>query len=328
MKRTGPQAWIQCQAVRLAIAIMQIFPIEWNLRTARVLARLWILITPRHRDRAIQHLAASYGDTLSAKEINRLADRSLEGVVMFAVEVMCLPRLITRSTWSRRVTAVNFQELLRLVIEGRGLIMVTGHFGSFELIGHVLASFKFPVAAVMRPLDNAYLNKFLVTTRKLNGLTLFDKKGVIGSAESFIESGGLLGFIGDQDAGRKGLFVEFFGRPASTYKSIGLLAMRLNRPIVVGYARRVGHQAQYEVGVQRIIRPEEWETKDDPLRWVTQEYTSAIEAMVRRNPEQYLWIHRRWKSRPRRTTGAAGDSGSTTSSQQTQAAIASPNRTG
>ena len=108
--------------MRLAIAIMQIFPIDWNLRTARVLARLWILIKPRHRDRAIEHLAASYGHTLSTDEIGRIADRSLEGLVMFAVEVMCLPRLITRSTWSHYVTAVNFQELVRLVIEGCGRV--------------------------------------------------------------------------------------------------------------------------------------------------------------------------------------------------------------
>ena len=319
---------MMCQGVRLAIAIMQIFPIDWNLRTARLLARLWILIMPRHRDRAIQHLTASFGRTLSPDEIARLAVRSLEGVVMFAVEVMCLPRLITRSTWSRHVTVVNFQDVVRLVIEGRGLIMVTGHFGSFELIGHVLASFKFPVAAVMRPLDNVYLNRFLVSARKMNGLTLFDKKGVMANAESFIENGGLLGFIGDQDAGRKGLFVEFFGRPASTYKSIGLLALRLKRPIVVGYARRYGHRAQYEVGVQRIIRPEEWENKDDPLRWVTQEYTSAIEAMVRRNPGQYLWIHRRWKSRPRSTTGTPANSSLPTSAPPNQAAIGSPTRAG
>ena len=210
-------------------------------------------------------------------------------------------------------------------------IAITGTNGkstTTALTGHVLSCFKFPMAAVMRPLDNAYLNRFLVSTRKRNGLALFDKKGLMANAESFIENGGLLGFIGDQDAGRKGLFVEFFGRPASTYKSIGLLAMRLKRPIVVGYARRRGHRAQYEVGVQQIIRPEEWETKNDPLRWVTQEYTSAIEAMVRRNPEQYLWIHRRWKSRPKSKTGAPGDSGPATPSQQTEAAIGSPNRTG
>ncbi len=328
MKRSGPKAWIECQVVRLVFAIMQIFPIGWNLRIARLLVRLWILIMPRHRERVIQHLTESYGRTLTLDEINKLAIRSLEGVAMFAVEVICLPRLINRSNWSHSVTAVNIQDLLRLVVEGRGLILVTGHFGSFELIGHLLACFKFPVAAVMRPLDNVYLNRFLVSARKKNGLVLFDKKGAMTNAESFIENGGLLAFIGDQDAGRKGIFVDFFGRPASTYKSIGLLALKLQRPIVVGYARRCDDGAQYEVGVQRIIRPEEWETKDDPLRWVTQEYTSAIEAMVRRYPEQYLWIHRRWKSRDRSKTGASGDSGSATSSGQTEAAMGSPNRTG
>ena len=329
MKRSGPKAWILCQIVRAAIAIMQVFPIDWNLATARLLARLWIFFMPRHRDRAIRHLTDSYGSSLTPDEISKLAVRSLEGVVMFAVEVMCLPRLINRSTWSRYVTVVNIQELVRLVVEGRGLIMVTGHFGSFELIGHVLACFKFPVAAVMRPLDNIYLNRFLVNTRKRNGLALFDKKGVMAIAERFIEGGGLLCFIGDQDAGRKGLFVDFFGRPASTYKSIGLLAMRLRRPIVVGYGRRHGHQARYDLGVQRIIRPEEWETKEDPLRWITQAYTSSIEAIARENPEQYLWIHRRWKSQPRSIGGRPeAVTSPSTAGSPTPATFESPSRLG
>jgi len=106
-------------------------------------------------------------------------------------------------------------------------------------------------------------------------------------------------FIGDQDAGRKGVFVDFFGQTASTYKSIGLLAMASGCPIVVGYARRCGNVARYEVGVQRIIHPHEWESRSAPLHWITQTYTTAIEETVRDAPEQYLWIHRRWKSQPR-----------------------------
>ena len=109
----------------------------------------------------------------------------------------------------------------------------------------------------------------------------------------------LLAFVGDQDAGRKGIFVDFFGQPASTYKSIGLLAMAVECPIVVGYARRIKRFGRYEVGVQRVIQPHDWQTKADPLRWITQEYTRAIEEFVREAPEQYLWIHRRWKSQPR-----------------------------
>ena len=218
---------------------------------------------------------------------------------MFAVEVICLPRLINAFTWKRYIKLVNFDGALEQILSGRGVIFVTGHFGSFEVPAHLLAGLGFDVAAVMRPLDNVYFNDFLVSTRRTHGLMLLDKKGAMKDAPAILEDGMLLSFVGDQDAGRKGVFVDFFGRPESSYKSICLLAMSTSCPFVVGYARRRGAVAQYEVGVQRIIHPHEWQGLDDPLHWITQAYTSAIEEMVRGAPEQYLWIHRRWKSTPR-----------------------------
>ena len=223
---------------------------------------------------------------------------------MFAVEVICLPRLINAMTWSRFIELKNFNEALELTVSGRGAILVTGHYGSFEMTGHLLAALGFDLVAVMRPLDNVYLNRFVVRSRRTHGLTLIDKKGATAQAESMLREGRLLGFIGDQDAGRKGIFVNFFGRPASTYKSIGLLAMATRCPIIVGYARRQGDKARYTVGVQRVIHPHEWEDRKDALRWITQTYTSALEDVVREDPEQYLWIHRRWKSTPRATRPA------------------------
>ena len=298
--KTGLTAWLTYASVRTLFMVMQAFPIDWNLRTARVLARLWPRVMPRHRQRAIAHVLASYGQSLPRDEIERIAGRCLESVAMFAVEAICLPRLINSFTWPRYIRVVNFEGMLRLLLSGRGALLVTGHYGSFELIGHLLASLGFKISAVMRPLDNAYLNKFLVSMRRSRGLTLLDKKGATADAEAILANGKLLGFIGDQDAGRKGLFVDFFGRPASTYKSVALLAMATGCPIVVGYARRRGNAARFDVGVQRIIHPEEWQQREDPLRWITQTYTAAIEAFVRDEPEQYLWIHRRWKSQPGR----------------------------
>lgn len=299
MKKSGPKAWLFYIAVRTVFAAMQCFPLDWNLRTARLLAKVWKVIMPRHRQRAIASLSASLGGEYGLAGTARIADRCLESVTMFAVEAVCLPRLITRFTWSRYIRLENFEEALGLILGGRGVILVTGHYGSFELPGHLLAALGFGVTAIMRPLDNVYINRFIVDSRRTHGLTLLDKKGAAASAEQALESGSLVAFIGDQDAGRKGLFVDFFGRPASTYKSIGLLAMAANAPIVVGYARRRGNVARYDVGIQRIIHPSEWKEQDDPLRWITQSYTAAIEQMVRDDPQQYLWIHRRWKSKPR-----------------------------
>ena len=284
--------------VRTVFAFMQIFPLDWNLRSARALARIWPRLMPRHRERAVEHLTQALGDVRTPAEIERLADLCLENVAMFGVEAACLPWLITASGWNRYVRLVNFEEALDAMLQGRGAILVSGHYGPFEVMGHVLAALGFDVVAIMRPLDNAYLNRYLVKSRLTHGLTLLNKKGAADQALSTLEDGRLLALLGDQDAGRKGMFVDFFGRPASTYKSIGLLAMTRECPIIVGYARRLGNRARYEFGVQCVIHPHQWQQQENPLRWITQTFTAAIEEIARTQPEQYLWIHRRWKSKP------------------------------
>lgn len=286
-------------ALRCAAMIFQMFPIDWNLRTARWMGAIWFRIMPRHRQRAIDHLKFAYGDQLTDAERRRIALRSMQQMTMVAMETFFTTRLINEWTWPRYVKLKNVAPGLDVLTSRRGAIMVTGHYGSWELCGYVLATMGFPIVAVMRPLDNAYINSYLMDVRAKRGLQLLYKKGVSRSADDVLSGGGVLAFIADQNAGHKGMFVDFFGRKASTYKSIALLAIHHRVPIIVGYARRLGPRFEYEVGVNRIIEPAEWEGRDDELFWITQEYTRAIEQFVREQPEQYLWMHRRWKSRPK-----------------------------
>ncbi|HLO42623.1 MAG TPA: hypothetical protein VK176_16490, partial [Phycisphaerales bacterium] len=98
----------------------------------------------------------------------------------------------------------------------------------------------------------------------------------------------------------RGLFVPFFGRLASTYKSIGLLAMQFKCPVICGMARRLPEpNFRYQLDIQDVIRPEDWAGAEDPLFYLTARYRRAIESAVREAPGQYLWMHRIWKSRPR-----------------------------
>ncbi len=297
--KRGPLAWLQYAAVRTAIFLFHMFPVDMNLRTARLIGLIWARFDRKHRDRTRDHVRLAYGETLSAAEIDRLALRSMQHLVMLVIEMMFTPRLINDWTWARYVKLTDFGDAVRVLLDGRGAILVTGHYGNWELTGHLLALYGFEVLAIMRPLDNVYLNRYLVRTRRAAGLELLDKKGASERAEEALRRGAALGFIADQNAGRKGLFVDFFGRQASTYKSIGLLAMAAEVPIIVGCARRTEDRLQYELSVERIIHPHEWADRDDPLIWITQEYTAAIERFVRRDPSQYLWIHRRWKTRPK-----------------------------
>ena len=286
-------------AVRVVAMAFNMFPINLNLRTARLITRIWTRLMPRHLKRAQDHLTLAYGDDLTTEQRDRLARRSMQQMTMLAVECLSTPKLISEWTWSRYVKLKGIDRALDHLTTGRGAILVTGHFGSWELVGFTLAALGFPLTAIMRPFDNPHLNGFLRDVRAKRGLRLLDKKGATESAGDILESGGLLGFIADQNAGRKGEFVDFFGVKASTYKSIGLLAMQYEVPILVGYARRLSDRFEYEVGCNRVIEPHEWKAQENELHWVTQEYTSAIERFVRVNPEQYLWMHRRWKSRPR-----------------------------
>lgn len=297
--------------VRLAAMMLAVFPLEASLRVMRRLGWLWftlphaipgrskvLLKFREHRSRAEGHIGLAFPE-LSDAAVSRMALASMQNLAMLAVEVLMTPRMITPWTWARYIKLRKLDDAVRVLLGRRGCIMLTGHYGNWELLGYTLATLGFEIVAVMRPLDNEYLNRFLLDRREQGGLRLLYKKGATQSAGDVIESRGALCFIADQNAGSKGLFVDFFGRKASTYKSIGLLAMEHEAPIIVGCARRTGEGYQYELCVNRVIRPEEWRDREDPLMWITQEYSRAMEEFVRIAPEQYLWMHRRWKSRPK-----------------------------
>ncbi len=285
--------------LRIFEMVVHMFPWQANYVTARLIGNCIYLFDRRHRDRALTHLRLSFPDWPEEKyyEIARASVRSL---FYLGLEVLLGTRLITPTSWRRHAKLVNQEENVRMLVERKTpLIYVTPHFGNWEILGYTLAMLGFPCYAVARPLDNPYINKHILGVRESTGLIVLHKTGAVESIDDILGAGGVVSFIADQDAGRKGMFVDFFGRPASTYKSIGLMAMRHRAPVVVGYGRRLNEGFNFELGVLRIIHPEEWADKDDPLRWITQTYTTALEQIIRLAPEQYLWVHRRWKHRPK-----------------------------
>ncbi|MEP0845909.1 MAG: lipid A biosynthesis acyltransferase [Phycisphaerae bacterium] len=291
---------LEYAAVRAWSLIINCFPVETNLRTARLLGRVWWLVMKRHRDRAMDNLRPALGHVYDETRLREIARRSFEHFAqVYLVELPMTPRLVTEWSWARHVELGDLGPALRELLSGRGALLLTAHFGNFELMGYAISRLGLPLTAIMRPLDNVLLNEFLVSTRRASGLSLLFKKGAMEAADDVIAGGGALCFIADQDAGRKGVFADFFGRPASWYKSIGLLAMRHRVPIIVGHATRIGAGFRYRLSIERIIQPEELDAADDPLAWVTHTFAVAMEVAIRRAPEQYLWAHRRWKTRPR-----------------------------
>ena len=290
--------WLYYLGLRVLVLFLYLFDVETILNFACFLGRLLWKYYHRGRKRALDNLHASYPEK-SEQWVWETGRRSFEHIAMLPVDMLFTPRLVKRYNWRDYSWFTTGERAKWLMKEGKGMIMVAAHYSNFEIMGYMLGLFGFNVYSIARPLDNKFISKYLYNVRRRAGQNIIDKKGAAELMGHIASTGSTLCFIVDQDAGRKGIFVDFFGRKASTYKSIGLLAITNNIPIGVAYSKRVDNRFYFEMGVPRVILPEEWADKDDPLKWITAEYTKAIEKFVREDPSQYWWLHRRWKHQPK-----------------------------
>lgn len=289
----------QYAAARTVAALLSPFDPEQNLQTARLVGRAYVGMSRRRRERACQGIARSL-PLLDQPVQRELVEQSIGHMLgLFMVDTFAMPRVIGRENWHERVRVGNVDRAVGHIVSDRPCIFVTGHIGNWEILGYTLALMGFRMTALARPLDNRFLSDWLFGVRQRTGLTVLTKWGATDEVQRVLESGGKVGFIADQNAGEDGLFVPFFSRLASTYKSIPLLALRYEVPIVCGYARRLDGAFRYEVRVTDVIEPADWKDADDQILYVGARFNRAIEWMVRESPEQYLWMHRRWNSRPK-----------------------------
>lgn len=241
---------------------------------------------------------------LGPEETERIAVASIQYMFrLFLVDALAMPRLVNPWNWHEHVELDDIEDGAGLLASDRPVILVTGHNGNWELLGYTLAAMGFPLTALARPIDNPLIYRWILACREARGLKVLTKWGATERIAAMLESDDpgdrRIAFIADQNAGDGGLFVPWFGRLASSYKSIGLLAMRHDLPIIVGTARRLGDRFRYRIELVDRFGPEDWSNSPDPLFYITARYNRALESIVRRAPEQYLWIHRRWKSRPK-----------------------------
>jgi KDO2-lipid IV(A) lauroyltransferase len=210
-----------------------------------------------------------------------------------------LPRRFHVHSWKDYLGMTGARQLVGALLSGRPILLVTGHFGNWEMGGYALGVFGFRTFAIARPLDNPYLDAFLKTFRQRTGQTILAKHGDFDRMEELLRSDGIIATLGDQDAGQRGMYVDFFHRPASTHKAIALMALRYDAPLVVLGIPRIAPPMHHQIIIQDVILPEEHRGQMDDVQRITQRFTTALETLGRQYPDQYFWLHRRWKHQPR-----------------------------
>jgi KDO2-lipid IV(A) lauroyltransferase len=286
--------------VRILVCVIQILSFEAGCAFARFLAWLAYRLDRRHGQAALENLQHAFGDQLTAADRDRIVRAVYGHFCRLVIEIIHLPRRLHIQNWRDYLELHNGRQLVGSLLSGRPLLIVTGHFGNWEMAGYALGLLGFTSYAVARPLDNVYLDDFLRQFRERTGQKLLAKKGDAGQMQQILKDGGVIATLADQDAGQRGLFVDFFGRPASTHKAIALLALEFQVPLQVVLATRVGEPMRYQLRAEELILPEAYEGKSNAIRDITQRFTAALERGIRRAPDQYFWLHRRWKHQPQK----------------------------
>ncbi len=285
--------------LRVLICVIQALPFPLALWLADGFAWLAYRVDRRHRKVAEENLQHAFPEQSSITEQTAIVRSVYRHFLTMLIEILFLPRILHTTNWHRHLKLRGGKRIVSALLSGRPLWLVTAHFGNWEIGGYVLGLFGFTTHAIARPLDNRYLDDFLRSFRERTGQRLLAKKGDFEHMEEILAHGGVIATLGDQDAGRKGLFVDFFHRPASTHKVIALLALEYNVPILVIGVPRVGKGLHYEVRGEALICPEDYQGRPDAVLAMTQRFTDVLESMIREIPEQYFWLHRRWKHQPK-----------------------------
>jgi KDO2-lipid IV(A) lauroyltransferase len=197
-----------------------------------------------------------------------------------------------------RTIPVGWDHLKDALSLGRGVILVTGHYGNWEIAAGAVASRDVDIGAIVRRQGNRLVDERLQHLRRKLGVETIYQGQAPARVPRLLRSNGVVGIVGDQDARRSGIFVPFFGRLASTHRGPALFALRLNAPVFSCIARRLpGNDVRYEVIGERV----EFERTGDldrDVKALTTELARRLEREIRKAPEQYFWFHKRWKTRP------------------------------
>lgn len=283
-------------ALRIVICLTQALPLWLCDEIARALGFFFDSVLRMRRRLIDGNLEAAFPE-LSPAERRVIARGMWRHLFQFAVEVVHTSRRIHLNSWQQFVELPLESEstVAEVLLNDRPLVMVTAHFANFELATYLLCLFGHRIYSVARPLDNPYLDGFVNNFRGGTGQTILSKQDDYDRIRDILAAGGKVSFVADQYAGTKGCWVKFFGREASAHKAIALFALDNDAPIVVGGCRRVGKIMKFRMTLQGMLDPRTLPDEQRTVRYIVEWYNRQFENMIRAQPDQYWWLHNRWK---------------------------------
>lgn len=255
---------------------------------------------PKRRVAALKNLRAAFGGQYTPAQYQRIIRSMFQNLGMTLMEIARIPR-IDRAYVERWITlAPGARERLDAALEkGRGVILLTGHFGNWELISITGALLGYPALVLAREQGWTRLNRLITQYRESKGCRVVTKGFPIRELIRGLREGRIVGIVSDQDGGRNGLLAPFLGRLASTAPGAIALGLETEAPILPLFMIRT-KGAAHTLIIEEPIQVSPEKPMDEQIKDGLTQYLQALERVLRRHPDQWLWLHRRWKSSPQR----------------------------
>ena len=293
------RARVEYAAVRAIAAVVAALPLGLAVRVGAAAGTLVYLIAWRHRRNGMRNLAIAFPERPLA-ERRRILRHSIENLGRSMAELVHLPRLSDDAL--RRMVRFEDEAWWEEAIgrqRATGVLVLSGHFGNWELLVYAHGRRGHPVAMVHRTIANPLIDRWVNALRERAGTRLVRKSRAAAGVLRAMRRHELLVLPFDQNSTRAlGVFVPFFGLPASTNSGVARIALRAGAPVVPVFIVREGRRARHVVHVLPILEAEHGDDFEADVVRNTARFSRVFEDMVRRHPEQWLWLHRRWKTRP------------------------------
>ena len=272
-------------ALRVLSRILKIFSIKKLNIISQNLASIFFNYIPKRKKTALKNLKIAFPDE-SDEWINTTLKKCYNFFIFNFLQFLAFPF----NPNSIEIEVVGEKHLKNAINQKKGTVLVSAHFGSWEILGHWFGKNSYPLVGIAQKQKNKGANLFFEEKRQLSGIKQVYRKSSMVSLYDVLNANGILGLVSDQDAKGKGIFVNFFDKPASTHKGAALFHLNTDASLIYGIC------VQENMGKYRVefipINPSKKSVED-----ITQLYTTIIEQSIKKYPEQYFWFHNRWKTK-------------------------------
>ena len=288
---------LEYSAARLLFFTLGRLPRPVAITTGRALARAAYLLGWKLRRIGDLNLKMAFPE-MSRGERKRLLRDSVVNLGRHLGEFSRFSS-VTPETLRQTIDCEGLENLDAARAGGRGVILITAHLGAWEMISFALSAFGYPFRFLVRRIENPAIERLIETTRVRFGNSTIDKRSAARSMLTTLRAGGMLGLLVDINVVRdKGIFVDFFGVPASTTFMAAKLALRTGATIVPVFAPWEERRRRFVISIGTPLTIEHSDDEREDIRRLTSKFTKVVEDRVRRHPDQWLWIHKRWRTRP------------------------------